>query len=121
MATRRHQVKDALEQVSGVSVHTGFPNPATDSTLQNLNLNQLLVWHSVSTFMMEIGNDDWADIGIFTGDVAIIDRALNAQPSDKIAWIYDDRFVLSHISQLPKTAVLWGVVTAVIHRYRKLS
>lgn len=105
----------------GVSIHAGFPNPATDSTIQNLNLNQLLVWHSASTFMMKITGKEWEGQGIFENDIAIIDRALSPKILDKVAWIKDDQFMISDRSAMPKSALFWGVVTAVIHRYRRLQ
>ena len=102
----------------GVSVHTGFPNPAIDTSLHGLDLNQLLVHNSVSTYLMHVSGDDWQDIGIFAGDVALVDRALSPQAADLLVWHNGGEFALSIKSRVPRNAVSWGVVTAVIHQYR---
>ncbi len=105
----------------GVSVHDGFPNPAADSTLQNIDLNRLLVRHSASTFFMRIEGSGWERLGIFAGDLAIVDRALDAKPNDPVGWIKDGEFAISPLHKLPAQAEVWGVVTSVIHQYRGQS
>lgn len=106
------------ENPDGVSVHDGFPNPATDISLQSLDLNSLLIQNSASTFFMLIQGNDWARQGIFADDVAIIDRALAPKPNDPVVWIRDDIFTISPRHKLPEGAEVWGTVTAIIHRYR---
>ncbi len=106
------------ENPEGVSVHDGFPNPATDSSLQSLDFNSLLVWHSASTFIMRITGNQWQSIGIFAGDIAVVDRALKFKPADFIVWQYEDSFIISNFGDLKEGGEVWGVVTAVIHVYR---
>lgn len=102
----------------GVSVHDGFPNPATDSSLQNLDLNTLLVPRSASTYFMRISGNAWAGQGIFADDIAIVDRALGAKPNDPVVWVYRDDFSISPRHAVPTGATLWGAVTAIIHQYQ---
>ena len=102
----------------GVSVHDGFPNPATDSALQPIDLNSLLIWHSASTYFMRIGGNSWAAQGIFDQDLVIADRSLAPRRNDLIIWTKNDLFVISPRHRLPNHAAVWGVVTAVIHQYR---
>jgi SOS-response transcriptional repressor LexA len=104
-----------------VSVHDGFPNPATDSALQSIDLNALLIWHSASTYFMRIDGNSWSDQGIFDQDLVIADRALNPRPNDLIIWTRNDMFVISPRHRLLNDAAVWGVVTAVIHPYRSRS
>ncbi len=106
------------ESPEGVSVHGGFPNPATDASLQGIDLNTLLIKNSISTYLMRIEGNDWQAIGIFAGDIAIIDRALAANRNDLIVWILHDRFAISPRHALPRDAKAWGVVTSIIHQYR---
>lgn len=105
----------------GVSIHTGFPNPATDGRLQPLSLDKLLIWHSASTFMMNIDSNDWQSEGIFSGDIAIIDRALGPRHIDLVIWLKESEFMVSRFYKMPRQATVWGVVTSIVHRYRKLS
>ena len=106
---------------SGVTVHDGFPNPATDTSLQNIDLNQLLVRHSASTYFMHIEGNEWAEQGIFTGDLLLVDRSLMPRGNDPAVWIKDDGFAISPKHKIPEQAELWGGVTAIIHQYRKGS
>jgi len=106
---------------NGVSVHAGFPNPAADKSLGNLDLHQLLVSRPSSTFLFRISGQQWQELGIFDGDIAVIDRSLDAHSNDVVAWWNDGagEFALSHRSKLPQDAALWGVVTATVHQFRK--
>lgn len=106
----------------GVSVHSGFPNPALERRGQGpqlaLDLNELLVRHSSSTYLFQIAGHNWSDQGIYDGDVAIIDRALQARPSDLIAAWRSGGSTLCRQHELEPEDKPWGVVTAIIHQYR---
>ncbi len=101
-----------------VSVHMGFPNSAADASLQSLDFNQLLIHHSTATYTMRVAGNAWAEQGIFDGNIALIDRALLAKPNDIVACIHDDDFAMSPKHKVPDEAVVWGVVTTVIHQFR---
>lgn len=106
----------------GVSIHTGFPNPALGQRSRGqplaLDLNQLLVRHPSSTYLFRVSGHAWADQGIYDGDVAVIDRAMRAGTSDLvIAWRLSGSTILRQ-PQLGPDDQLWGVVTAIIHQYR---
>ncbi|HEX3569126.1 MAG TPA: S24 family peptidase [Candidatus Saccharimonadales bacterium] len=103
-----------------VVVHAGFPNPATDTSLVSLDLNQLLIAHAVSTFFFTIEGNEWEREGIFTGDIAIVDRIVDPRSSDRVIWHHDGQgaFAISQRRAVPEDARIWGVVTAVIHLYR---
>src|SRR6266702_3138234 len=84
-----------------VSVHTGFPNPATDNARYgNLYLNKLLIQNNASTFLMRIAGNDWQHFGILNDDIAIIDRSLRPQPNDLVIWWYDGDFAISELVRM---------------------
>lgn len=107
------------ENPDGVSVHDGFPNPATDSSLQTLDFNTLLITHSATTYCMRLRGSNWQPYGIFDNDLVIIDRSLTARPNDLVVWHTEDRFVISRCHEVGTGSSVWGVVTATIHQYRK--
>ena len=109
-------------QPTGVSIHTGFPNPAADTSLRSLDLNKLLIQHGSSTYFFRIRGDEWQDSGVFDGDVAIIDRALDARKADLVIWWHNDakEFNISICKTVPEDANVWGVITATIHEHRKI-
>jgi DNA polymerase V len=106
------------KNLPGVSVHMGFPNPATDRQAATLDLQQLLVSRTMSTFFMRIDGNEWEDKGIFSGDIVIVDRSLSPRKSDLLTWWETDTFYIGHFSQMPADCSQWGVVTSVIHRFR---
>lgn len=106
------------ENPDGVSVHNGFPNPATDTSLQSIDLNSMLIRHSASTFLMRIAGNEWAKQGIYEGDIAIVDRALSARGNDPVVWTRHSELVISPKHKIPEGAEVWGAITAIIHQYR---
>ena len=106
------------ENPDGVSVHGGFPNPATDASLHGIDLNKLLVQNSAASYLMRIAGNEWWRVGIFDGDIVIIDRAVPIKKNDLIIWWHNGSFVISPYHRLPEGSEIWGVVTSVIHQYR---
>lgn len=102
----------------GMSIHAGFPNPAADTRLRGLDLNELLIKNSTSTFMFRIRGEHGTTIGMFDGDIAIVDRATNPQTNDYVLWHDGARFNLSRQARIAEDSTVWGVITAVIHQYR---
>lgn len=120
-------MQDNIETMAasgGVSVHSGFPNPALDQRGRGqplaLDLNQLLVQQPSSTYLFRVSGHHWADQGVFDGDVAIVDRALQAGPSDLvISWQASGFSLCRHRQLVAAGDEPLGVVTAIIHRYSK--
>ena len=107
----------------GVSVHAGFPNPALDQRGRQealaLDINRLLVRHPSSTYLFRIGGHNWARQGLYDGDLAVIDRAVESRDRDLVIAWQDSGFVIAKQRYLPDDAHVWGVVTAVIHQFER--
>lgn len=106
------------DEQTGVSEHTGFPNAATDSSLTSLDLAKLLIKNPASTYFMRISGNEWAEQGIFAGDIAIVDRALQAHPTDLVVWVHEAELAISTLPRVKEGSEVWGVVTHTIHGYR---
>lgn len=105
---------------SGVSVHAGFPNAATNGSHHKaLSLDRLLVPHPAATYMLELDSNLWQDQGMFAGDIIIVDRTLNSRSSDLIIWWEGEEFIIGQKSKAPHDLPTWGVVRSVIHQFRK--
>lgn len=102
----------------GITIHTGFPNPATDTSIVPLDLTKLLVKHPPSTFFMRIDSNEWSRYGVYKEDIAIVDKALSPKPLDLVIWWSGGDFAMSKFHKLPLDSVVWGVVTSIIHQYR---
>jgi len=115
--------EDTVHEQQGVSVHTGFPNPAIDTRLRSLDLNQLLINHGASTYFFRIKGNEWESSGIFHGDIAIVDKAVDAFKNDMVLWWNNgpDEFCISTLANVPQGATVWGVITSIIHQLRKVG
>jgi len=111
----------AMAHGDGVSVHSGFPNPAADRQERGqrlaLDINQLLVKHPSSTYLFRVAGHHFSDQGIYDGDVAVIDRALRPRPADLVVAWQTGGSTLCRYGQLGPEDQVWGVVAAVIHQY----
>jgi DNA polymerase V len=106
----------------GVSVHSGFPNPALERRGQGnrlaLDLNQLLIRHPSSTYLFRITGHRWSDEGIYDGDIAIIDRSRRPRPDQLVIVWQDSNFIIYRQRHVAADETVWGVLTAIIHQYR---
>lgn len=121
-------------------VSAGFPSPADDYLEKNLSIEKLLIKNQPSTFLIRAGGDSMINIGIYDGDILIVDRSLDAKNKDiVIASIFGEltvkRLMLdiqgnpelksenslySNIEIKNKEDLLiWGVVTSTIHQFIK--
>jgi DNA polymerase V len=62
----------------------GFPNPADNYTDRALDLNTLLIQHPAATFYAKVSGESMTGVGIFDGDLLIIDRAATAIHNDVV-------------------------------------
>ena len=121
-------------------VSAGFPSPADDYLEKILSIDKLLIKNQASTFLIRVGGDSMINIGIYEGDILIIDRSIDAKSKDiVIASIFDELTVkrlifdtqgnpqlkaenplYSNIEIKNKEdLIIWGVVTSAIHQFIK--
>ena len=58
----------------------GFPAPADDLVERALDINDLVVKNPASTFFVRVEGDSMEGAGIFSGDVLVVDKAV--EPKD---------------------------------------
>ena len=118
-------------------VPAGFPSPAQDHLEQKLSLDQLLDVDAPHTFLVRADGESMVGIGIFDGDVMVVNRAMPARHRDiVIAAINGDTFVKRLIQNGPQIVLqsenpayapryilegdellIWGVVIGSIRRH----
>src|SRR5437762_344513 len=64
-------------------VRAGFPSPADDYPVQDLDLNQHLIRHPDSTYFLKVLGDSMLGAGIKSGDILIVDRSIEPT-NDKV-------------------------------------
>jgi len=65
-------------------VPAGFPSPADDYMDRKLDLNQHLIKHPAATFYCRVSGESMTGVGIFDGDLLIVDRALKPVHGDVV-------------------------------------
>lgn len=66
-----------ITAVEGV-IPAGFPSPAADYETGRLDLTKILVPHPSATFTVRISGHSMTRAGIHDGDLALVDRSLDA-------------------------------------------
>jgi DNA polymerase V len=76
------------------SVAAGFPSPADDYLDRPLDFNELLIAHPAATFAVRVAGDSMIDLGIFPGDIAVVDRSVTASDGKIILGILAGEFTI---------------------------
>ena len=114
-------------------VGAGFPSPATDYIEDDVDLNTHLIKNAPATFIIRVQGKSMTNVGIYDGDLLIVDRSINPKNSSTvIATVHEELVVKTFIkgknnnylasgpnkielSENPNV-IIWGVVTYVIHK-----
>jgi len=117
------------------AIAAGFPSPADDHLDMHLDLNEYLVQHPSATFYVRVDGDSMIEAGIHSGDLLVVDRALEATDRKIVVVAFDGELTVKRLcflegrpylmpenpnySPLPvgeeNNCHIWGVVTNVIH------
>ena len=102
----------------------------------DLNLQEYLVQHPSATFCVRVTGDSMQNAGIYSGDVMIIDRALEPKNNTIVLAVLNGEFTVKRIQKKSNKLYLkpenndfksieikeemnfqvWGVVTHIIHK-----
>jgi DNA polymerase V len=116
-------------------VQAGFPAPADEYSEGSLDLNDYLLPHKATTFFVRVTGDSMVNVGIFPGDMLVVDRSLtptygkiviallNGEMTVKRLEKFKNRlFLCAENDDYPDIKIteedhfaIWGVVTNVIH------
>ncbi|MCR9501921.1 LexA family protein [Vibrio vulnificus] len=72
---------------------TGFESPAAEYKKLVIDLDELLIEHPSATFLGQAKGDSMQGVGIFDGDLLIVDRHVQASDQDIIVANYNGEFV----------------------------
>jgi len=114
----------------------GFPSPATDYIEEDVDLNVHLIKNMPATFIIRVQGKSMSSVGIYDGDLLIVDRSLKPKKfSTVIASVNDELVVKNYIKEKNiqflssgsknfkdriildsnSNIFIWGVVTYVVH------
>ncbi|MDO1502002.1 S24 family peptidase [Winogradskyella maritima] len=95
---------------------TGFSSPATHYNEPRIDLNDVLIKNSSSTFFVRVGDANFIDYNINVDDVLIVDRSLVPQPGQLALVTTNNGFEILRFSLNGEEEMqLWGVITYIIH------
>ena len=76
----------------------GFPSPATDYIEEDVDLNAHLIKNVPATFVIRVQGKSMTDVGIYDGDLLVVDRSLEPKNfSTVVANVHDELVVKSFI------------------------
>lgn len=119
------------------AIPAGFPSPAEDFYQERLDIQKYLVKNPAATFFARVVGDSMKDMGIFNGDLLVVDRSVKPSEGKPVVCFLNGEFTLKKISVregkvylLPANKdfpvievgpdeqfVVWGVVTHVIKSF----
>lgn len=76
------------------SISAGFPSPADDYLDTPLDFNDLLIVHPAATFAVRVAGDSMQGVGLFPGDIAVVDRSITAADGAVILGILNGEFTI---------------------------
>ncbi|TPG87811.1 peptidase S24 [Pseudomonas caspiana] len=118
-------------------VPAGFPSPAADHIEQHISLDEILNIRAPHVYLISIAGDSMQGVGIFDGDLAIVDRAMEAGHNDIVVALLNNEpmckrlckrgtqmILLSENPKFPPRYVLegdelsiWGVITSSVRSH----
>ena len=118
-------------------VGAGFPSPATDYIEDDIDLNSHLITNAPATFIIRVQGKSMTNVGIYDGDLLIVDKSLNPKNFSTVIANVNEELVVKtlikskaanyltsgskntsdriNLADNPEI-IIWGVVTYVIHK-----
>jgi DNA polymerase V len=116
-------------------IQAGFPSPGDDFKDGSLDLNEHLISHKAATFFVRVTGDSMTGVGIFPGDLLIVDRSLTPTSGKVVIAVLNGDMTVKRLEKRKESLLLcaenkkyrdikvgedddfsvWGVVTNVIH------
>ena len=87
----------SLELQFAPAIKAGFPSPAEDYLRQSLDFNRDLIKHPEATFYGKVDGDSMIEAGICDGDIAVIDRSVEAADGDIVVAYVDGEFTIKYL------------------------
>ena len=84
----------------------GFPSPAQDYVESKLDLNELCIRRRASTFFVRASGSSMQELGLYDGDVMVVDRAEEASHGDIVIAEVNGEFTVKRLQLQPRLALL---------------
>ena len=78
-------------------IKAGSPSPADDYSHETLDFNRDLIRNPEATFYGRVEGNSMIEAGINDGDIAVIDRSIEAQHGDIVVGYINDEFTIKYL------------------------
>ena len=99
---------------------TGFPSPAQGYEDKTVDLNSFFIKHPAATVFMRIDSSRYVSMGIYDGDLLIIDRAKAINKNSLVVYEADGCFNIGRVFNIKIEAMITGAITYVIHTVKEV-
>ncbi|NNG60039.1 translesion error-prone DNA polymerase V autoproteolytic subunit [Pseudomonas fragi] len=87
-------------------VPAGFPSPAADHLEKEISLDQLLNIRAPHVYLVSIDGDSMRGAGIYSGDVAVVDRSLEPVHGDVVVALLNNDPICKRLCLREKSVIL---------------
>ena len=87
-------------------VGAGFPSPATDYIEDDIDLNSHLITNAPATFIIRVQGKSMTNVGIYDGDLLIVDKSLNPKNSSTVIANVNEELVVKTLIKSKETNYL---------------
>lgn len=84
----------------------GFPSPTADYTEDELDLNAYCIHRPSATYFVRAIGDSMKDMGLYSGDLMVVDKAENPMQGDIVIAETDGEFTVKRLQLKPRIALL---------------
>ena len=91
------EFKKKLDLQLAAAIKAGFPSPADDYRHDTLDFNRDLIQHPEATFYGRVQGDSMMEANICDGDIAVIDRSIQAKNGDVIVAYVNNEFTIKYL------------------------
>ena len=87
-------------------IPAGFPSPATDHMDKQISLDEVLNERAPHVYLVTIDGDSMQGAGIFSGDLAVVDRAIEPGHGDVVVALLNNDPVCKRLCLRAKSVIL---------------
>ena len=99
---------------------TGFPSPAQGYEHKQIDFNSIIIKHPSATVVMRIESSHYTHMGIFNGDIIVIDRSKKLNHNSLVVYESEGHFVLGRVCNIKGETIITGAITHVLHTVKDL-
>ena len=133
-----YQVKHHEVSLVAGSVQAGFATWAQDEVDKPLSLDDYLIEHAATTFLVRVQGESMLEAGIMPGDILVVDKSLSAKSGQIVIAVVDNDLTVKRLviddqgtrlcpenRHFPSVVIpegaqvsIWGVVVGVVRKLR---